>query len=73
MAKKFLNLTTDINLQSEEGKQTSNLINPNKPSPGHIIIKLLEKTGQRKIFEELRVEQHFTYREQQFERWQISR
>lgn len=42
MAKNFLNLTTGITLPSQEGKQTLNMINPSKSTPGHIIIKLLK-------------------------------
>lgn len=42
MAKNFLNLTTGITLPSQESKQTLNMINPNKSTPGHIIIKLLK-------------------------------
>lgn len=48
MAKNFLNLTTGITLPSQEGKQTLKMINPNKSTPGHIIIKLLKNQDKEK-------------------------
>lgn len=40
------NLMKDINLQLQEGEQTSNMLNPKKFMPRHIIFKLLKTKGK---------------------------
>ena len=60
MAENFSNLKKETNLQVQEAQRVPNKINPNRPTPRYIIIKMA-KVKQR-ILKAAREKQRVTYK-----------
>ena len=48
MAENFSNLKKETNLQVQEAQRVPNKINPNRPTPRYIIIKIAKLKTRRK-------------------------
>lgn len=56
----FSNVAKDMSLQIQEAELIPNRINPKKPMPRHITIKLLKIKKKNKILKAARGKQHIT-------------
>ena len=72
MAENIHHLAKDVNLQVQEAEQTFSRINPKKPTPRHIVIKLLKTKDKGKNLEAAREIDILSYGEKQFKGQQIS-
>ena len=55
MTENFLNLVKEINIQVQKGQRVPNKINPKRPSPRHVIIKMPEVEDKNGILKAARV------------------
>ena len=58
MAENFPNLKKETDIQAQEGQRVSNKMNPNRPTPRHIVIKMAKV--KERILKAARKEQLIT-------------
>ena len=58
----FPNLLHNINTQSRNAQRTPNRINPNKPTPRHILIRLSNTEEKEQVLKAAREKQFTTYK-----------
>ena len=59
---KFPNLVKEINIQVQEAQRVPNKMNAKRPSPRHIIIKMLKIKDKERILKAPREKQSVTYK-----------
>ena len=62
MRKNFLNLVKEIDIHVQEAQRVPNRINPKRPTPRHIIIKMSNVKDRQRILKAAREKQTFTYK-----------
>ena len=62
MTEKFTNLLKKTDIQIQEAQNVPNKINPKRPTPGHIIIKMLKVKDKERIIKAAREKQFVTYK-----------
>ena len=60
MTKNFPNLMKEINIQAQEAQRIPNKMNPKRPTPRHIIIKMPKIKDKERILKAAREEQLVT-------------
>ena len=58
----FTNLAKEIDIQVQEAQWVPNKLNPKRPTPWHIIIKIPELKNKERILKTAREKQLFTYK-----------
>ena len=62
MTKNFPNLMKEINIQAQEAQRIPNKMNPKRPTPRHIIIKMQKVKDKERNLKAAREKQLVTYR-----------
>ena len=62
MAENFPNLAKETDIQVQEAQRVPNKMNPKRPTPRHIIIKLLSVKDKDRILKAAREKQLVTYK-----------
>ena len=62
MAENFPNLKKETDIQVQKAQRVPNKMNPNRPTPKHIIIKMANVTDKEKIQKTARQKQRISYR-----------
>ena len=62
MAENFLNLAQETDIQVQEAQRVPNKMNPKRPTPRHIIIRLLKVKDKERILKAAREKQLVTYK-----------
>ena len=62
MTENFLNLVKEKDTQVQEAQRVPNKLNPKKPKPGHIIIKMSSLKDKERILKATREKQVVTYK-----------
>ena len=57
MAENFPNIKKETDIQVQEAQRVQNKMNPNKPTPRHIIIKMAKVEDKEKILKAAREKQ----------------
>ena len=63
MAEKFPNLNKETDIQIQEAQRVPNKINPNRPTPRHIIIKMAKVKDIESILKATREKHRINYKE----------
>ena len=62
MAENFPNLKKETDIQVQKAQRVPNKMNPNRPTPKHIIIKMANVTDKEKIQKTARQKRRISYR-----------
>ena len=62
MAEKFPNLKKETDIEVQERQKVPNKINPNRPTPRHIIIKMANVKDKERILKAVREKQRISYK-----------
>ena len=62
MVENFPNLKKEINIQIQEAQRAPNKLNPNRPTPRHIIITMAEIKHKERILKAARGKQRLNYK-----------
>ena len=62
MTEKFPNLVKEINIQVQEAQRAPNKMNPKRPTPKHIILKMPEVRDKERILKAAREKHLVTYK-----------
>ena len=62
MTGNFPNLGKEIDIQIKEAQRVPNKMNPKRPTPRHITIKMTKVKDKKRILKEAREKQLITYR-----------
>ena len=62
MKENFLNLVKEIDIQVQETQRVPNKMDPKKPTPRHIILKIPKDKDKEKILKAAREKQRVTYK-----------
>ena len=62
MTEKFPNLVKEINIQVQEAQRAPNKMNPKRPTPKHIILKMPEVRDKERILKAAREKHLATYK-----------
>ena len=62
MKENFLNLVKEIDIQVQEAQRVSNMLDPKRPTPRHIIIKMSKVKGKEIILKVAREKERVTYK-----------
>ena len=62
MAENFPNLAKETDIQVQEAQRVPNKMNPKRPTPRHIIIRLLKVKDKERILKAAREKQLVTYK-----------
>ena len=63
MKKKFVNLVKEVDTQVQEAQRVPNKMNPKKPTPRHIIIKMQKVKDKERILKAAREKQELPTKE----------
>ena len=62
MAENFPNLKKETDIQVQEAQRVPNKINPNRPTPRHIILKMAKVKHKERILKAAREKQRVDYK-----------